>query len=403
MQSQRPQTVEAAGSGFIIGQDGTVVTNNHVVQGAKSVTVTLSDGITLPAKVVGRDPNTNIAVLGVDAHHPLPYLEPGDPGKVKTGEWAVAMGNPFGLGGTVTAGVVSAEGRDIVDGPYDGFLQVDAPINRGSSGGPLFDQSGQVVGMNTAIPSPTGGSVGIGFSISSNTVKSVVAQIERSGHVTRGFLGVEAQAIDTSMSQALRLPGNGQGPVSGALVTAVEPHSPASKAGLRPGDVIESVNGTTIHNRRDLAVTIAGILPGDTAKLNIVRNGAARDIFAQIGALKSGLAGNQQNTLGSAHRDDLGITLAPLTPSLRDQLGVPNGSDGAVVAQVAPNSAADQAGIQRGDIVLGVTSLSVASPNQAAQAPRKALQSNGSAVALRILRDGQSLFVAVAPQEPSVD
>ena len=396
--SQKPQMVEAAGSGFIIDENGTVVTNNHVVQGAKTVTVTLADGTKLPAKVIGRDPSTDVAVLRIKADHKLPFIELGDSSQVKTGQWVVAMGNPFGLGGTVTAGIVSAEGRDIGDGPYDSFLQVDAPINKGNSGGPLFDTRGEVVGMNTAILSPSGGSVGIGFSIPSNTVKSVVAQIEKVGHVTRGYLGVSAQAVDASMSQALRLPGNGTGALNGALVAAVEPNSPAAKAGLQPGDVIESVNGTTIHNPRDLAVQIAGIVPGDKAALSIYRNGQGKDISAQVAELKSKVASNGQAQQPSEHHGGVGLALAPLTPNLRDQLSVPDGTDGAVVAQVMPNSPADQAGLQQGDVVLGVNSSTVGSPDQAAQAIREAIKSNGNALALRILRNGQPLFVAVTPK-----
>jgi serine protease Do len=398
MQGQRPQMVEAAGSGFIIDENGTVVTNNHVVQGAKTVTVTLADGTKLPATVIGRDPSTDVAVLRIKADHKLPFIELGDSSRVKTGQWVVAMGNPFGLGGTVTAGIVSAEGRDIGDGPYDSFLQVDAPINKGNSGGPLFDQSGQVIGMNTAILSPSGGSVGIGFSIPSNTVKSVVAQIEKVGHVTRGFLGVSAQSVDASMSEALRLPGDGKGPLNGALVAAVEPNSPAAKAGLQPGDVIESVNGTVIHNPRDLAVEIAGIVPGDKAALDVIRNGKAEDISAQVAELKSRVASNTENQQPNAHRGGVGLALAPLTPNLRDQLSVPDGTDGAVVAQVVPNSPADQAGLQQGDVVLGVNSSNVGSPDQAAQAIRQAIKSNGNALALRILRNGQPIFVAVTPK-----
>ncbi|HEX3984319.1 MAG TPA: Do family serine endopeptidase, partial [Acidisoma sp.] len=381
-----------------INGNGTIVTNNHVVQGAKTITVTLSDGTRLPAKLIGRDPSTDIAVLKVQAGHQLPYLDLGNSTKVETGQWVVAMGNPFGLGGTVTAGIVSAEGRDIGDGPYDSFLQIDAPINKGNSGGPLFDQAGEVIGMNTAILSPSGGSIGIGFAIPSDTIKTIVAQIIKSGHVTRGFLGVEAQSIDAGMAQALHLPGDGQGALNGALIAQVEPASPAEKAGLKPGDVIEKVNGTTIHTPRDLAVSIASINPGDGATLNIVRNGKAQDVSVQIAQLKAKVASNQQSAPSSS-QGGVGLALAPLTPDLRNQLGVPDGTDGAVVAQVRPNSPADQAGIQQGDIVLGVNSASVGSPNQAASAIRSALQGSGGAVALRILRQGQPIFVAITPDK----
>jgi serine protease Do len=398
---QRPQVIEAAGSGFIINGNGTIVTNNHVVDGAKTITVTLSDGTRLPATVIGRDPSTDIAVLRVHANQPLPFLDLGDSTKVETGQWVVAMGNPFGLGGTVTAGIVSAEGRDIGDGPYDSFLQIDAPINKGNSGGPLFAQSGQVIGMNTAILSPSGGSIGIGFAIPANTIKSIVAQILQSGHVTRGFLGVEAQTVDAPMAQALHLPGNGQGALNGALIAQVEPNSPAEHAGLKAGDVIEQVNSSVIHTPRDLAVTIAGISPGTTATLDIVRNGQAQDIPVQIAQLKPQVASADQQGQPNLNQGGVGLALAPLTPDLRSQLGVPDGTDGAVVANVTPNSPADQAGIEQGDVVLGVNSTSIGTPNQAASAIHSALHDNGGAVALRILRQGQPIFVAITPDKTS--
>ncbi|MCB8875140.1 Do family serine endopeptidase [Acidisoma silvae] len=393
-----PQAVEAAGSGFIINGNGTIVTNNHVVQGAKTITVTLSDGTRLPAKLIGRDPSTDIAVLKVDAKHPLPYLDLGSSAKVQTGQWVIAMGNPFGLGGTVTAGIVSAEGRDIGDGPYDSFLQIDAPINKGNSGGPLFDQAGEVIGMNTAILSPSGGSIGIGFAIPADTIKAIVAQIIKDGHVTRGFLGVEAQSIDAGMAQALHLPGDSQGALNGALIAQIEPSSPAAKAGLQPGDVIQKVNGTVIHTPRDLAINIAGINPGQNANLSIVRNGKTQDVSVEIAQLKSKVAANKSGSPASS-QGGVGLALAPLTPDLRGQLGVPDGTDGAVVAQVRPNSPADQAGIQQGDVVLGVNSAAIGSPNQAASAIHAALQSGGGAVALRILRQGQPIFVAITPDK----
>ena len=205
----RPQrhAIEARGSGFIIDADGTIVTNNHVVKDAKTVSVTLDDGTQLPAKVIGRDSRTDIAVLKIDAHKQLPFIQLGNSANVKPGQWVVAMGNPFGLGGTVTAGIVSASGRDIGSGPYDQFIQIDAPINQGNSGGPLFTQDGKVIGMNSAILSPSGGSIGIGFAIPSDMIKSVVAQLETSGHVTRGYIGVEAQQVSVTMAKALKLSG----------------------------------------------------------------------------------------------------------------------------------------------------------------------------------------------------
>jgi serine protease Do len=215
-----PQVVEARGSGFIIDPSGIIVTNNHVVKDAKEVTVTFDDGTEKRARVLGRDPRTDIAVLKVNADHPLPAVSFGDSSAIKPGQWVIAMGNPFGLGGTVTAGIVSAKGRDIGEGPYDNFIQIDAPINQGNSGGPLFNQDGEVIGMNTAILSPSGGSIGIGFSIPSNLIKSVVAELETSGHVTRGYLGVAAQPVSPEMDEALGLPADQKG--KGALVASIK-------------------------------------------------------------------------------------------------------------------------------------------------------------------------------------
>jgi serine protease Do len=381
--------VEARGSGFIINANGTIVTNNHVVKDAKSVSVTLSDGTTLPAHIVGRDPRTDLAVLKVDAKTPLPYIQLGDSSKVRVGEWVVAMGNPFGLGGTVTAGIVSAKGRDIGEGPYDQFIQIDAPINQGNSGGPLFTQDGKVVGVNSAILSPTGGSIGIGFAIPSNVVKTIAAQLEASGHVTRGYLGVASQPITEQMAKALHLSDD-----SGALVASVSPNGPAAKAGVQPGDVILSVNGEKVGTPRDLAVDVAAVKPGDNAKLDLLRNGDQQTVSVTLASMPgdnaSAEAGSQQ-----AQQGKVGIALAPLTPDTRSNLNLPDGTKGAVVAQVQPGSAADAAGIQAGDVIIGVGSKAVTSPEEAVRAIHNATRDKDGALALRIIRDGQAAFVAV--------
>ncbi len=388
-----PQAMEAKGSGFIINANGTIVTNNHVVAGARSVSVTLSDGTELPAHVVGRDPRTDIAVLKVDAGHPLPFIQLGESANVRPGQWVVAMGNPFGLGGTVTSGIVSARGRDIGEGPYDNFIQVDAPINQGNSGGPLFTQDGRVVGINTAILSPSGGSVGIGFAIPSDTVRTVVAQLESSGHVTRGYLGVEAQPVAANMAQALHLPNGG---TQGALVATVQPDSPAAKAGLQPGDVIVQVDGKAVANPRDLAVDIAAVKPGEQVPLNILRNGETQAITAVVTTLPAQTTasndnGAEENGSGTPR---VGLALAPITPDVRDQLGLPEQARGAVVEQVTPGSPADSAGIQQGDVLVGVGNKAVNSPQAAIEAIRGATK-NGHDVALRILRNGHAAFVAL--------
>ena len=275
---ERAHAVEARGSGFIITAGGIIVTNNHVVKGAKTLTVTLDDGTVLPAKVIGTDPRTDIAVLKVDAGHALPFIQLGNSRDVKPGEWVVAMGNPFGLSSTVTAGIVSAVSRDIGAGPYDQFIQVDAPINQGNSGGPLFTQDGKVIGMNTAILSPTGGSVGIGFAIPSDMIRTVTAELEKDGKVVRGYVGVEAQQITPSTALAMHLKAN-----SGALLAGVEPNSPAASAGLQPGDVIQSVNGTKVAGPRELALNVANIQPGDQAHLTVLHDGDTKQVDVKVG------------------------------------------------------------------------------------------------------------------------
>jgi serine protease Do len=395
---QQPQAVEAKGSGFIINANGTIVTNNHVVKGAKTVTVTLSNGDTYPAKILGTDPKTDLAVLKIDAGKSLPYVELGDSKDVKPGQWVVAMGNPFGLGNTVTAGIVSALGRNIGDGPYDRFIQTDAPINEGNSGGPLFNQQGQVIGVNTAILSPSGGSVGIGFSITSDMVKRVVSQLIANGKVTRGFLGVSAQMVSPQMAQALKLPKVNPN-ADGALIAAVAPNSPAAKAGLKPGDVIVAVNGQKVTDPSDLASDIADIDPSHNADITFIRDGEKKDVSVAVEEMpKNPDASFQMNGSGShqnAQQGQLGITLAPLTPDLRNQLNLPNDATGAVIMDVKPGSLADQAGLQQGDLLVGVGAVDVSSPDEAVAAIKAARKAGAGAVALRIVRQGQALFVGI--------
>jgi serine protease Do len=397
-QQQQQQAVEAKGSGFVIDASGIIVTNNHVVKGARTVTVTLSDGNTYPAKILGADSKTDIAVLKVSVGHPLPYVDLGPSSSVEPGEWVVAMGNPFGLDGTVTAGIVSALGRDIGDGPYDKFIQIDAPINEGNSGGPLFDQKGEVIGINTAILSPTGGSVGIGFAIPADMVKRVVTQLVNSGKVVRGYLGVAAQVITPQMAQALGLP-TADPTKDGALVAAISANSPAFRAGLKPGDVIISVNGQKVTNPGDLASFIANVDPQHDASIVYLRNGKQNTLSVAVTTMPANPdAGFQQggsNNNVAPTAGPLGLALAPLTQDARNQLNLPSDATGAVVAGVKPNSPADQAGLQQGDLLVGVGAQDVASPDDAAAAISSALKSNAGAVALRIVRQGQALFVGI--------
>ena len=390
MMPHGPQGIqEARGSGFIIRQDGLIVTNNHVVKDEKSVKVTLDDGTELNAKVLGTDPRTDIAVLKVDAAKPLPFIQLGNSRDVRPGEWVVAMGNPFGLGGTVTAGIVSAVSRDIGSGPYDQFIQVDAPINQGNSGGPLFTQDGKVIGMNTAIFSPTGGSVGIGFAIPSDMIRTISGQLVATGHVTRGYVGVGTQAISGAMAKALRLP-----ETTGALLASVVAGSPAAKAGLQPGDVIEAVNGQKIDSPRDLALTVASVAPGDEAKIHILRDGQERDVAVKVGEQPAEKMAQTEPGEPAGH-GQLGLALGPLTPGSRDQLQVPDGQEGAVVRSVRPGSPAEEAGLRPGDVIVGVGNQTVSSPSEATKAIGSALDGKTHAVALRVLRDGTIAFVGV--------
>jgi len=392
-QQEQQQATEARGSGFIISPDGIIVTNNHVVNDNQSISVTLADGTELPAKVIGTDPRTDIAILKIDVGHPLPYLSLGNSDQMRVGEWVIAVGDPFGLGGTVTAGILSARGRDIGEGPYDNFLQIDAPINEGNSGGPLFNQDGKVIGVNSAIISPSGGSVGIGFAIPSDTVKSIVAQLEKNGKVTRGYLGVSAEAITPDLGSALDLPGGAD--QKGALVANVEPNSPASTAGIQPGDVITAVAGTPVATPRDLALNVAFLAPGAPARITLLRNGKTETLSATLASLPSdgtGATTVAQVQLNGA--DAIGVQLSPLTADVRQQLNLPNDQTGVLISKVVSGSAAEQAGLQQGDVIESVGSTPVTGVEQAAKAISEQRGRN-HAVALRVLSQGAISFVVV--------
>ncbi|MBU2655024.1 Do family serine endopeptidase [Acidomonas methanolica] len=408
MPQQHPnRTIKALGSGFVISSDGYIVTNNHVVNGATHVTVTLDDGTTLAAKVVGHDPQTDVALLKIKPNSPLPFIELGDSDTVQPGEWVVAVGNPLGLGGTVTAGIVSARGRNLNSGAYDDFIQTDAAINRGNSGGPLFDQDGKVVGMNTAIISPTGGSIGLGFAIPSNTIKNVVDQIRKTGHVVRGYLGLMDQNISPTMAQALGLkPSEPGAPPMGTLVASVNPKGPADKAGVKSGDIITTLNGHQVKDGHDLAVHVVGMAPGSKATLGIIRDGKPITVDVTVGNMAKAKSGDDTaNTSDDGETDNnhhIGISLQPLSPDVRQQLGVDDSVRGVVVSGVEPGSPAEHAGVHPGDIIQAVGNTKVENPRAVLSAVRAVLKAK-QPVLLRMLRDGQALFIAVAPDDGDHD
>ncbi len=386
---QGKQQIKGLGSGYIISSSGEIVTNNHVVEGATHVTVKLQDGRTFKARVLGTDPMTDVALIKIDNAKDLPTVPFGDSSALRVGDAVMAVGNPYGLGGTVTAGIVSALGRDINSGPYDSYIQTDAAINRGNSGGPLFNTKGEVVGMNTAIFSPSGGSIGIGFSIPANTVKSIVAQLREHGKVSRGWLGVQIQQVTPNLATALGLP-----KPEGALVADVQPNSPALAAGLKNGDVIVSVNGKTVAKMHQLPALIASIPAGNTAKLGVFRNGSMRNFDVKIGQLKpkktriASIAEPQSN-----RADPLGVTVEPLTPSLAQQLGLNELAEGVVVTSIDPNSP-NQDKLKTGDVIEEVAGQRVTSPSQLEDALKKA--GNKNVVLLLVNRRGVPLYIGAS-------
>lgn len=378
MQGARPHRTMGQGSGFIIDPSGYVVTNNHVVGEADSVKVELADGRDLPAKVVGTDPKTDIALLKIEAGDNLPTVKFGDSDHLRVGEWVLAMGNPFGLGGSATAGIVSALGRQIGAGPYDDFIQTDAPINPGNSGGPLFNTAGEVVGVNAAIFSPSGGNIGIGFAVPSDLTQSVVAQLRQNGRVERGWLGVSMQKIDPELASALSIKES-----KGALIGGVEKDGPAAKAGMQPGDVITAVGDRTVALPRDLAEAVAAVKPGGTVTLHLVRDGKPIEQKVTLGQAPDTREARAMGEDGQG-RPNLGLALAP------NQRG-----EGAVVAEVRPDSVAANGGLQPGDVILRAGDRTVKGPRDVVEAVGAARKDGKAAIALQIQRDGGRAFMAL--------
>jgi serine protease Do len=406
-----PQTREAQslGSGFIISADGYVVTNNHVItaegQGeVESITVTTPDGTEYPAKLIGRDAASDLAVLKIVANKPFPFVKFGDSRTARVGDWVIAIGNPFGLGGTVTSGIISAVYRNTGTGSaYDRYLQTDASINRGNSGGPMFDMKGNVIGINNAIFSPTGGSVGIGFAIPAETAAPIVERLKNGQTIERGYLGVRIQALNEDLADSVGIAHN-----RGEFVQAVEPNQAAANAGIKPGDVVVQVDGKDVTRDQTLSFIVANISPGKRIPIELIRDGRHMTVTAVVGKRPSEeeLAQNSFDQEDQNQDDDqfakpptkqgngvseqaLGLSVLPLTPTIARQLGMPEQTRGVVVNAVDPSSDAGTKGLQRGDIVLSANYQDVTTPAELETAIKAAKGANRSALLLRVQRRGQ--------------
>jgi serine protease Do len=382
---QRHRPITGEGSGFFISADGYAVTNNHVVDHADSVQVTTDDGTVYTAKVVGTDQKTDLALIKVDGKKDFPFVKFADQSP-RVGDWVVAVGNPFGLGGSVTAGIVSANGRDIGAGPYDDYIQIDAPINKGNSGGPAFDMSGNVIGVNTAIFSPSGGSVGIGFDIPAATAKLVVAQLKDNGAVTRGWLGVQVQPVTADIADSLGLK-----QAKGAIVDSPQDGSPAAKAGIEAGDVITAVNGTTIKDSRDLARTISTMAPGSSVKLDVFHKGETKTVTLSLGKMPNDRQAKADDSQErpTAGTPRLGLSLAPA-----GEVGGA-GQKGLVVTSVDPDGPAAERGIKTGDVILNVGGKAVADVADVRSELTQAKAAGKRSILLQVKSAEATRFVAV--------
>jgi len=384
-QQQHHNTITGQGSGFFISPDGYAVTNNHVVEKAESVQVTTDDGKVHTAKVIGTDPRTDLALIKVEGGS-FPYVKLASAAP-RIGDWVIAVGNPFGLGGTVTAGIVSARGRDIGASAYDDFIQIDAPVNKGNSGGPTFDTEGNVIGVNTAIYSPSGGSVGIAFAIPADTVKSVIAQLKDHGSVTRGWIGVQIQPVTQDIADSLGLK-----KAEGALVAQPQADGPAAKAGIEAGDVITAVNGDQVKDARDLAKKIGALPPKASVKLSVLHKGSEKTVSLTLGELpnsKEANATTENGDNGSADLGKLGLTLAPAARVAGA------GSEGVVVTGVDSSGVAADHGFSTGDVILEVAGKSVSSPADVRKVVSAARTEGKRTVLLRVKSGDNTRFVAL--------
>jgi serine protease Do len=376
-----PQRQRGLGSGFIIDRDGTILTNYHVVDGAEKIVVTLSDGRSFDGKVLGRDQKTDIAIVKINAAQDLPIAPLGDSDRLEVGEWVMAIGNPFGLDHTVTTGIVSAKGRQIGAGPYDNFIQTDASINPGNSGGPLLNMRGEVVGINTAIFSQSGGNIGIGFAIPTNLVKGVLPQLKDKGKVVRGYLGTVIQRVTPELADTLGL----KSP-RGALVAEVAKDGPAERAGVRAGDVIVEFDGKELKDSTDLPLQVAAVTPGKTVPVKILRDSREITLSLTVGEMK------EKEVVASSAEGDLGLAVRPVTPEVAENLGLDR-AEGLLITSIKPGSAADEAGLRKGDVITQINRRPARSLADYRQEVEKA--GKGKALLLLVRRGEGSLFVAL--------
>ncbi|WNJ99442.1 Do family serine endopeptidase [Thalassospiraceae bacterium LMO-JJ14] len=378
-----------AGSGFVIDAEGHIVTNEHVVHNADEITVTFKDGTSAKARLIGLDDKTDLALLKIDSDKPVPYVNFGKSNDVRVGDWVLTVGNPFGLGHSVNVGIVSARGRTIGAGPYDDFLQIDAPINRGNSGGPAFDVSGNVVGVNSAIFSPNGGNVGIGFAIPSEIAAKVVAELKTNGTVERGWLGVSIQSLSDDIAEGLGLKST-----EGVLVADVNADSPASKAGMKVGDVILAVDGRTIKELKELPRLIADIDPGKVSDVTVWRDGSSKSLDVKIGTQPASKK-IASATPSETSTDQVGLALQELNPDIARELGMPENTKGVVVVEVKPGSPAEEKGLRRGDVVTKAGGRDIASPGELAERLDQARKDGRKSVLALVKRGTEQRFVAL--------
>ena len=392
---QEDKDVTSLGSGFIVDPSGIIITNNHVIADAEEITVSLDDNSQFKATVVGKDSKTDLAVLKITAGRPLPYVSFGDSDSSRVGDWVIAVGNPYGLGGTVTAGIISARARDINAGPFDDFLQTDAAINRGNSGGPMFNMRGEVIGINTAIFSPTGGSVGIGFAVPSSLAEPITKKLREGKKITRGWLGVKIQGVSPEIAESL-----GMKDSKGALVVGMTPNSPAQRAKILPGDVIIRFNGKEIDTMRKLPRVVADTPIGKEVEVEVIRNGAAKKLHATVGKMDESeekKPAEEKQTEAPRRKGEsvLSMQVTAVTDDVRTEYGLAVNIRGVLVMEVKDGSMAQKRGLQPGDVIVEAGQKSLRNVDDLKSAIDYVKDMKRKSILLYILRDGETLFMAL--------